>query len=274
MEKNDIVVCIPVYKEHMTGFEQASLRQCFSVLRDYCIVLVMPRQLNVDEYEHCAICLGIDLGTVEFEETYFEGIQGYNNLCLSEHFYRAFAKFKYMLIYQLDAWVFRDELLDWSKKGFDYIGAPWNDGFKNLLGQKMYIGNGGLSLRRISSFLRPYSWLGFRHVWSISQCLSGVNPCADNILKRLLMCFGYKNTFCYLIKHSSGYLEDVFWSAVFDTTNFKKRKPKIEDARAFAFEGSPSLQFVLNGSKLPFGCHAFEKNEYQTFWINYIKYDN
>ena len=30
-----------------------------------------------------------------------------------------------MLIYQLDAYVFKDELLNWANKGYDYIGAPW-----------------------------------------------------------------------------------------------------------------------------------------------------
>ena len=30
-----------------------------------------------------------------------------------------------MLIHQLDAFVFEDKLMDWVKRGFDYIGAPW-----------------------------------------------------------------------------------------------------------------------------------------------------
>jgi hypothetical protein len=44
---------------------------------------------------------------------------------LSEEFYQAFTDFEFMLIYQLDAFVFRDELADWCRSGYEYIGAPW-----------------------------------------------------------------------------------------------------------------------------------------------------
>lgn len=43
---------------------------------------------------------------------------------LEADFYRRFGKYKYMLIYQLDAFVFSDKLLDFCEMGYDYIGAP------------------------------------------------------------------------------------------------------------------------------------------------------
>jgi len=43
---------------------------------------------------------------------------------MSPAFYDAFKAFDYILIYQLDAFVFRDELEYFCSLGYDYIGAP------------------------------------------------------------------------------------------------------------------------------------------------------
>ena len=45
---------------------------------------------------------------------------------LSPEFYRRFSDTDYILVCQLDAYIFRDELLSWCKKEYDYIGAPWS----------------------------------------------------------------------------------------------------------------------------------------------------
>jgi hypothetical protein len=39
----------------------------------------------------------------------------------SKQFYERFVAYDYMLIYQLDAYVFKDELDDWSAKGYDLL---------------------------------------------------------------------------------------------------------------------------------------------------------
>lgn len=46
--------------------------------------------------------------------------------------------------------------------------------------------------------------------------------------------------------------------------------PSCEEAADFSFEANPSYLFSIIG-KLPFGCHAFEKYEYEEFWKKYIK---
>ena len=79
---------------------------------------------------------------------------------------------EYILIYQLDAFVFKDELKEWCQKGYDYIGAPWIATIENTIWLKYFnivarkfrsknknnreqiffkVGNGGFSLRRTSS---------------------------------------------------------------------------------------------------------------------------
>lgn len=60
-----------------------------------------------------------------FERHFFTSVEGYNKLCYNIDFYSAFRNYDYMLIYQLDAWVFRNELQMWCEKGYDYIGSPF-----------------------------------------------------------------------------------------------------------------------------------------------------
>lgn len=43
---------------------------------------------------------------------------------LSAEFYDRFAAYEYVLIYQLDAFVFADRLAEFCQMGYDYIGAP------------------------------------------------------------------------------------------------------------------------------------------------------
>ena len=115
-----------------------------------------------------------------FSDEYFASLRGYNKLVLDELFYMRFLKYQYMLIYQLDAFVFKDELLLWAEKGYDYIGAPWippkhsyltlrgrlkiqlkyfiytllNDDRRKLKKYCNYqVGNGGFSLRKINKML-------------------------------------------------------------------------------------------------------------------------
>lgn len=104
------------------------------------------------------------------------GIAGYNQMMLSREFYQLFNDTEYLLICHTDAWIFRDELEDWCKKGYDCIAAPWVKRpvytfpiikqYMKLLArykahkgifcrQQLYgkIGNGGLSLRRTKAFI-------------------------------------------------------------------------------------------------------------------------
>lgn len=43
-----------------------------------------------------------------------------------------------------------------------------------------------------------------------------------------------------------------------------------KEALEFAFERFPSEMYKITG-KLPFGCHAWEKYEYESFWKKFIK---
>ncbi|AYN03261.1 DUF5672 family protein [Flavobacterium sp. 140616W15] len=119
--KNTVKIIIPIYKEHFGELEEKSFLQCVKVLKNYDIVLVQPEGLDnsyiTNEFNQ--------IKAISFPKRYFENIDGYNELLLSSLFYEAFLDSEYILIYQLDAFVYKDALEEWCQKGYDYIGAPW-----------------------------------------------------------------------------------------------------------------------------------------------------
>lgn len=140
----DIVVVIPRYQEWLNICEEISLRQCQHILMRYDIVFISPIKMksiysNKDKVEF-------------FPNECFESRYAYSELLMSTEFYKRFDTYDYMLIYQLDAYVFKDELQEFCAMGFDYIGAPFDRFSSRRMGGR--VGNGGLSLRKIESCMR------------------------------------------------------------------------------------------------------------------------
>ena len=152
------VVVIPVYKTTLTKSEQSSLMQALHVLGTHEICLVGPKELDLSVYLLAFEQVGKELLYEAFNPGYFRNVSGYNTLLLSRCFYERFSSFDYMLIYQLDAWVFRDELDSWCNKGYDYIGAPWLKLNREL--DEENSGNGGFSLRKIATFIDLFDYQG------------------------------------------------------------------------------------------------------------------
>ena len=154
MQNKLVAVIIPIYRTNLSKTEQMSLNQCVKVLGDFDIVFVKPKKLN-----STSINFDGKIKAESFPVKYFKNLYGYNSLMLAEDFYRRFLDYKYILIYQLDAFVFKNELISWCNKGYDYLGAPWiaspNTNFKKFFGlfdskrkkerQKIFfkVGNGG-----------------------------------------------------------------------------------------------------------------------------------
>ena len=74
--------------------------------------MVKPKGLNLCKLSQQYPMLSFE----SFEDEYFKGISGYNRLMMSEVFYRRFIGYEYILIYQLDAYIFKDELKKWCDK--------------------------------------------------------------------------------------------------------------------------------------------------------------
>jgi len=235
------IVVVPVYKTRPDEREAVSWNRCLEVFPRTPIALVAPEGLDVAAYvrpEHQEVR---SIHVARFDPGFFRSTTTYSRLLLSAGFYRTFASYEFILIYQLDGFVFRDELADWCARDYDYIGAPWFD--VDWLAEARHswppetrdnvVGNGGFSLRRVAPALK----------------LLTEQP---EVAERW------------------GGNEDQFWAfRAPAVTPFKI--PKLEEALAFSFEVWPERAFALNGSKLPFGCHGWSRDHMLQFWRPVLK---
>lgn len=277
MDKKEICIVIPIYKETLNVLEIQSVDQCISILSDYTIHFVCSKGLNVDFYKENFSGIR-DIAF--FDKVYFEGIEGYNRLMLSPNFYKTFLAFKYMLVYQTDCYVFRDELLNWANKGFDYIGGIWFENYHgnpNLGAKLWYPGNGGLSLRKIKTMVRLLSSKQPLKNWR--YLLYEKRQKRENILDALkdlmlipLNILGYENNFKYMASKSNLF-EDVFFmeaSLLYNQIN----TPYVNDAIFFSWDKNPG--FLFNQFKsLPFACHGWFRDDSpyegnKEFWLKHI----
>jgi len=266
------IVVIPVYKNKLSQGEQISLRQCCQVLAKHPICLVTHDGLDSTEYERIANENGVRLLRENFDAHYFSGIPGYNALMMSKDFYRRFADYDYMLVHQLDAYVFRDELDLWCNKGYDYIGAPWffNCDSHESGAELWKVGNGGFSLRKIDTHIRILTrkWpvLGLKEIIRRAKTF----PFLKRIGSIVAHLVGWRNTMDYYVRTYTDF-EDFFWCEKIPSLSIEYKIPEAKEAVAFSFELSPAYLYEQNGNQLPFGCHAWEKYEYESFWKQYIK---
>jgi hypothetical protein len=256
MDKELVTIVIPLYKTDFEDFETLSLNRCLTVLSNYSICFVVPEKLdltNLLETYHFK-----QVNVERFDPSYFKTVFGYNRLMLSEEFYSRFTNYKYMLIYQLDAFVFRDDLKMWCDKDYDYIGAPWLASPNSLIKkvslkfkpkkeqerQEIFfkVGNGGFSLRKIAAFLEITK--NFKA--EIEDTLSKPDD-------------EYK------------IMEDVFWSLKAKTLVPEFKIPDYKEAVSFAFDRKPKIAYKLNNNTLPFGCHGFQKKKVKEYWEGVFK---
>lgn len=251
-----MVVVVPIYKPSLDERERMSLASICSVLSARRIVAVHPRGLDFS----AILAQFPQLQTMDFEPSMFQGIRGYNRLMTSEQFYEAFADEDYMLVAQLDTYIFRDELDQWCSKGYDYVGAPWlqrpinrlpivkwikqyKDRRRQRRGEysktALYgrVGNGGLSLRRIDSFRQACA--------KYTQLLAQLNA-----------------------QGRKGFPEDVFWATMVEGFCY----PAAEEALHFSFDKYPRYSYRLLDRTLPMGCHAWYSRKMRFFWKTFIKY--
>ena len=264
-----IAVVIPIYKPFLKDSETASLRQVLSILRNYTFSFVIPKGIDISRYlQICNDYPETNIIYEEFDPKWFEDIKSYNLLCLSPLFYKKYIAFDYILIYQLDAWVFNDSLYEWCKKNYDYIGAPWIE--YDQTGKEVFlVGNGGFSLRRVQYFIDLLK--ENNNIFSFKQWMSNCKTFKDYILFIPHILGYHANGAFFLSRLGKEINEDIIISKLLQHTKYPPRIPSYDEAISFAFECKPSLMYAINNNQLPFGCHAFEKWEFQTFWSKFIK---
>ncbi len=143
-----IAVVIPIYKQfsNLNSAEKISLVQCYKVLNTYDIFFVTHEGIDTKEYQNTSI----KSSTLHFNRNYFNDLKSYSQLLMTMDFYKSFSNYDFILITQLDVFVFSDMLERFCKLNYDYIGAPWFEGFNMATENSPIIGvgNGGFSLRK------------------------------------------------------------------------------------------------------------------------------
>lgn len=281
MTVNDICIVIPVYKSRLNQKEEQSVRQCFTILNDYKIYFIGPKGMDLSYYEQT---FHKPCNFIAFDLKYFESISGYNKLLLSGLFYQSFKHFQFMLVYQTDCFVFKDELLFWAKKRYDYLGGVWFENYNDnpYQGAKLWqAGNGGLSLRniqkcyRLVSSRRPVN--KWRDLVRESKFLKNVSRLQYLycVLQLPFYRLGFKNNLRFKAKQFTGN-EDTF----FITEGLKLRWfriPDVLEASLFSWDKFPNYLWD-SFNELPFGCHAWYREDApyeinRSFWKNIIQED-
>ncbi len=234
MNNCSVAIVVPFYKTRLNELEMIAFNQLCYVLGDYPIYCVVPDSLDDLDCEHYGM-----VSVVKFSASFFSCVEAYSELCMSAEFYEAFLEYEYILIYQLDAFVFSNRLKEFCDKGFDYIGAPVPGWCWNNLGY--HVGNGGFSLRNVSRCLevthnKPLIFNRFKEEYG------------DELAERFLI------------------VEDCFFSYCGYKDDIDFRVPDLIDAFSF------SIEFNINGiyekieDHLPFGCHRWHDNRFNVWW--------
>jgi hypothetical protein len=259
LPRERLTVAVPIYRAGLDADEEVSLASTFRALGGHHLVMVKPEGLDTSALEARFPFAGAEAFAPEF----FRSVAGYNRLLLSAPFYDRFRASEYLLVCQLDVFVFRDDLAGWVARGHDYVGAPWLSGsaaslalhwlkFRasrllpgaagrihpyELRGQ---VGNGGFSLRRVETHRRLAAAL------------------ADRIAH-------------YLASEGTHHFhEDVFWSLEPARQGLPHRRPSADEALAFAFDVNPAAAFRRAGGRLPMAAHGWYKGRHRAFWAPHV----
>ncbi len=257
----EVAIAIPLHREWLTPDESISLHHLQTWLAQVDKFWLAPETLKIAP---------ADFPIVPFSADYFESVATYSRLLLSPKFYSAFAAYDYILIYQLDCLVFSEQLLDWCRLGYDYIGAPLFEEDRQPP-RLSRVGNGGLSLRRVQAFLdvlnSPYipSWMSV-----LSARMPDLNrlPIPKRWLKKMRVIRDARRGVKWY-SSEYGLNEDLFWSDRARLFRPRFNIAPLEVALRFAFERNPVYCFKQNNNHLPFGAHAWAKWD-RVFWEPYL----
>lgn len=264
-EHPSVAVVVPCHRFPLTSEELLSWRSLEEKLPKASRFVIAPAALRHEESR-----LPSPAGHVFFPDSFFTYPRGYNALLLSSRFYETFREFDFLLIYQLDCLVCRDELNHWCGRNWDYVGAPWSRDFNSSQSTDFVaVGNGGFSLRRVDTALKvlgtrvrkPFKgdlgplprWWMWQNVRRAILALSYLQ-CAVGLMtvERFLRRFYLSN-------------EDLFWGIYAKRFYPSFRVATPSEALSFAFETNPTASLEKNGGQLPFGCHAWARYD-RGFW--------
>lgn len=261
------IVLIFAHKPHLEWHEEIALRQCFRILGRHPIRLVCPDGTDTKTYKNIIPQLEIDF----IPPHWLSSLRNYNRLKILPFLYRRYSHYEFMLTYELDAFVFRDDLELWCDQGWDYIGAPWFEGHASAapLASPIPGGNSGFSLRKISTMLRVLgSWRTIRPAREVISEWLKISDMSPRAFWWLLRNLTLKNCFHYGLNQFTDN-EDMFWSFAGSKIEGFCLAP-YSVAAQFSFDCNAERLYLEQNKKLPFGCHKWFGLQ-ASFWKPFIQ---
>lgn len=250
-----VAIVIPTNKPTMSEFEYISYKRYLEVLGRYDMFILSPEDLDISEFKKHGSVIHY-----KQDPKYFGTSLRYNKLMLAPHFYEGLSGYEYILIYQLDCYVFRDDLEHWCDLGFDYIAPPW-------VGQDL--------IEWVKRKKRNYpADLKLLHRLTGYKLLEQVG-CGGFSLRKTAAMIRNLNLFALRKRYYNGN-EDVFVAHYMAALNPFFRIPDVKTALQFGFDANPDMAYEMNGHQIPFGCHEWWRNDIGTydrnkdFWLEHI----
>jgi hypothetical protein len=172
----DVAIVTPIWEPRLERGALDGLRVTSARCQGLERIFIGPDGLPADFYrEHFP-----DWRIVSRDAHHFTSVDSYSASLLEPSFYELFADFQAIVLCQLDA-VLVKEPSPLADVDADYLGSPWVDPIRVIwfrgtwlheraiyrkLGRRLYVGNGGLSLRRPSAFIDFTRRLGQRRDFS------------------------------------------------------------------------------------------------------------
>lgn len=263
-------ILIISHKEQLSSVEVQSLQQCFRLLPSVDTYIITKKSNRLDAYQQLSDSLKFYLVEDEHLNTY----EAFNAFKQSASLYKDFLQYDYVLFYELDAWIFSDQLDYWMNQGYAYVAPPWFSSLNECDPNATFIGvgNGGFSLRHVA---KTYSLLKrVKQVRTLNKFWkqSGINKlwAFDKFLLRFNFYFKIAKFWelPYILDEAL-LQEDVFicYRAASFFSDYPIATPEV--ALQFGFEVNPAVLYERNHRQLPFGCHAWQKYD-PDFWKPFI----
>lgn len=208
-------IVIPVYKDNPSEEERISLYRIQQIMGEYPIYYVVPKKIKETVYLDAIP----NAEMVYLDNHFFDGFDGYNLLMTSKEFYSHFLQFDKILICQADVFIISNQLEEFVSLDYDYIGAPCTK--HKPWEERIYVGNGGLSLRSVRATIQAIG---------------------DGEKKDLIR----------------GKNEDSFFSDFGEMYPDKYKVAPVEIALKFAFDQPlAELCYEITEGKVPMGIHGW-----------------
>lgn len=271
-----VAVVVPMAnRSELLPDEEISLRHLRRFLGGYDKFLVVPPGMDT-------MIEGFDL--IRFPARFFGSAAAHNRLLGSPGFYNQFLDYEYVFFYHLDSLAFSDQLADWCRAGWDYIGPPFMKCEATPWVKEPRVGNGGFTLLRVESALQVIHnrhrqqpstfWLDLftrrgQQLLPVIKCLERMQTRfpGSRLIRRLVDEWQWSEN-----PSANNRNNDMFWSDQARRYLPQFKVATFEEGLRFAFEAAPRKCLEINGGRMPFGCHAWSRYD-REFWSSHLLHD-